>query len=82
MDQDLFFKNISDAFAFRDGEQLDKKALFKEHRNWSSMTSLLTISMFFSEYAVHVTADELVTRKTFQDLYDLVCEKMEQTCTA
>lgn len=80
MEKTSFFNHIRDTFAFKNNEILDSNKNFKEHWNWSSMTSLLTLSMFFSEYDAHVSADELIMCKTFEDLYKLVNSKVEDTC--
>lgn len=82
MDKELFYKRLREEFVFKEGESLDAGASFKAHRNWSSITSLLVISMFYSDYQVHITAAELVACETFEDLYRLVMEKAESLCTA
>lgn len=80
---EAFFDHLKEAFGFRENEVLKPAAKFQEHWNWNSLTGLLTLNMFLSEYELHLDTEEFIACVTFQDLFDLAKKKLEadSTCT-
>jgi acyl carrier protein len=76
MDKELFLANLREAVEIEDSYELEEDTLFKEHENWSSIASLMTTAMIFSEYDVQITGDELESCNTIKELYILIKNKI------
>ncbi len=76
MDKELFLANLREAVEIEDSYELEDDTLFKEHENWSSIASLMTTAMIFSEYDAQITGDELESCNTIKELYILIKNKI------
>ena len=55
------------------------ETVFRELDGWNSMMALILIAAIDSEMSVSITAEELATCRTIQDLYALAIQKKNST---
>lgn len=73
---EIFTKNFEDQFQNPFPQPLDQQTEFRELEEWTSLQALIIISSFDWDYQVSVSADELRTATTMQDLYNIVISKL------
>ena len=67
-----FIEKFEDVFEDTDISTLTPETQFRELDEWTSMIALSTMAMVSDEYDVELTADEMRSANTFQDLFDTV----------
>ena len=72
MDIQEFIAKFEDVFDDTDVSTLQPDTQFRELDEWTSMIALSTMAMVCDEYDVELTADEMRSANTFQDLFDTV----------
>ena len=76
MEINSFLIRFEDVFEDTDINTLRPETNFRELEEWSSLTALSTMAMISDEYDIAITADEMRSTTTFQQLYDLVSSKL------
>lgn len=71
-----FIKNFEDVFDETEISTLTPDTNFRELDEWSSVCALTTMAMISDEYDVDLSADEMRSTTTFQQLFDLVSSKL------
>lgn len=82
MNREIFLEQFNDALFIEPCDAIGWNTLFREHSHWTSLASLMLISMFHSEYDLQLDPDEFTHCKTPEDLFRLVSEKTGALCTA
>ncbi len=72
---DIFIKNFAEQFDDLT-EQLLPETEFRQIDGWSSLVSLMIISMVDEEYGVTIGALEINSAKTISDLFNIVKAKL------
>ena len=72
MDIQEFIEKFEDVFDDTDVSTLQPDTQFRELDEWTSMIALSTMAMVCDEYDVELTADEMRSANTFEDLYNTV----------
>jgi acyl carrier protein len=72
MDIDHFAELLAEQYDDMDAEQLDANTKFREVSGYTSLTSLLIITMIDEEYNVTVTGDDMLKANTVAELFDIV----------
>lgn len=72
MHLDTFIAHIEEEFDDLPKGSIGAETPFRTVEGWSSMMALILIARIDSEYSVNLTAEELATAVTVQDLFDLV----------
>ena len=72
MDIQEFIAKFEDVFDDTDVSTLQPDTQFRELDEWTSMIALSTMAMVCDEYDVELTADEMRSANTFQDLFNTV----------
>ncbi len=67
-----FIEKFEDVFDETDVSTLEPDTQFRELDEWTSMIALSTMAMVCDEYDVELTADEMRSANTFQDLFETV----------
>lgn len=67
-----FIEKFEDVFDDTDISTLEPDTQFRELDEWTSMIALSTMAMVSDEYDVELTADEMRSANTFQELFDIV----------
>jgi acyl carrier protein len=67
-----FIEKFEDVFEDTDVNILKSDTQFRELDEWTSMIALSTMAMVCDEYDVELTADEMRSANTFQELFDIV----------
>lgn len=67
-----FIEKFEDVFDDTDISTLEPDTQFRELDEWTSMIALSTMAMVCDEYDVELTADEMRSANTFQELFDTV----------
>ncbi len=67
-----FIEKFEDVFDDTDISALKPDTQFRELDEWTSMIALSTMAMVSDEYDVELTADEMRSANTFQELFDTV----------
>lgn len=75
MDQDLFITCLIEQFDDCITENVTKETRFRELDGWSSYTALSIMAVVDEEYGVQLTADEMRSAETFEELFNLVINK-------
>jgi acyl carrier protein len=70
-----FIKNFADIFDETPIELFSPDTDFKNLDEWSSLHVLATINMVELNYHVSLNVDELLSTKTLENLYNLICAK-------
>jgi len=66
-----FLAQIAEVFEVEIGEiNLDTK--FKEHDNWSSLTSLTLFAMLDDVYSINISDEELQQMNTLEEIFRLI----------
>ena len=71
-----FINHFEDVFEDTDISSLKPETNFRELEEWSSLCALSTMAMISDEYDLAITADEMRSTTTFQQLFDLVSSKL------
>lgn len=71
-----FINHFEDVFEDTEISALKPETNFRELDEWSSLTALSTMAMISDEYDIAITADEMRSTTTFQQLFDLVSSKL------
>ncbi len=66
-----FIKNFFDVFDETDINQLKPETHFRNLDEWSSLHALATMNMIEQFYGKKITAEEMRTMMTIQDLYNI-----------
>lgn len=69
---DTFIANIEEEFDDLPKGTIHGDTAFRKVEGWSSMMALILIARIDAEYNVNLTAEELATATTVNDLFDLV----------
>jgi len=72
MDIQEFIAKFEDVFDDTDVSTLQPNTQFRELDEWTSMIALSTMAMVCDEYDVELTADEMRSANTFEDLFNTV----------
>ena len=72
MDIQEFIAKFEDVFDDTDVSTLQPDTQFRELDEWTSMIALSTMAMVCDEYDVELTADEMRSANTFEDLFNTV----------
>lgn len=72
MEINEFVQNFAEQFDETDAAVFTPELKFREVEEWSSFLALGIMAMIKSEYDVAITADEMRTANTIQELYDTV----------
>ena len=71
-----FISHFEDVLEESDISSLKPETNFRDLEDWSSLAALSTMAMITDEYDVAITADEMRSTTTFQQLFDLVFSKL------
>ena len=71
-----FINHFEDVFEDTEISTLKPETNFRELEEWSSVAALSTMAMISDEYDIAITADEMRSTTTFQQLFDLVSSKL------
>lgn len=72
MDIKEFIEKFEDVFDDTDISTLQPDTQFRELEEWTSMIALSTMAMVCDEYDVELTADEMRSANTFEELFNTV----------
>lgn len=72
MDIKEFIEKFEDVFDETDISTLQPDTQFRELAEWTSMIALSTMAMVCDEYDVELTADEMRSANTFEELFNTV----------
>jgi acyl carrier protein len=67
-----FIEKFEDVFDDTDISTLQPDTQFRELDEWTSMIALSTMAMVCDEYDVELTADEMRSANTFEELFNTV----------
>lgn len=71
-----FISHFEDVLEDTEISTLKPETNFRELEEWSSLAALSTMAMISDEYDIAITADEMRSTTTFQQLFDLVSSKL------
>ena len=71
-----FINHFEDVFEETEVSILKPETNFRELDEWSSVCALTTMAMISDEYDVELSADEMRSTTTLQQLFDLVSSKL------
>ncbi len=72
IDIDTFVSAFEEQFEEVEAGSLKPDTEYRELPDWSSMQALMIIVFLDTDYGVNISAEELKTATSIQDLYDLV----------
>ncbi|MEN8225178.1 MAG: phosphopantetheine-binding protein [Bacteroidota bacterium] len=72
---DEFITKVEGEFDDMKPGLLNPESIIREHLSWDSINALIFIAHVNVEYDVVISADDLVSSNTVQDLYNLVSSK-------
>ena len=72
MDIKEFIEKFEDVFDDTDISTLQPDTQFRELDEWTSMIALSTMAMVCDEFDVELTADEMRSANTFEELFNTV----------
>lgn len=72
MEIDDFIAKFADQFDETDASVFTSETKFRELEEWSSLTALMVMAMVNEEYDVAITAEEMRTANTVQELFNIV----------
>lgn len=75
MELNEFIQNFADQFDETDASVFTAETAFRELEEWSSLIALSIMSMIDEEYDVVLTADEMRSTNTIQELFNIVSSK-------
>jgi len=67
-----FTVNFMDQFEDSDREKIESKTVFKDLDSWDSLTTMLVIAMIKTEYNFDITADEIRSCNTVEELFNFI----------
>lgn len=77
MEIKAFVQNFAEQFDETDVAVFTPELAFRELEEWSSFLALGIMAMIKSEYDVAITADEMRSANTIQELYDTVQKHLQ-----
>lgn len=77
MDIKEFVQNFAEQFDETDASVFTPELAFRELEEWSSFLALGIMAMIKSEYDVAITADEMRSANTIQELFDTVQKHLQ-----
>lgn len=75
MDINEFIQNFADQFDETDLDEFKPETEYRDLDEWSSLTGLAILNMINKKYGVKITASEIKTTNTIQDVYDMIISK-------
>lgn len=75
MEKQEFIKNFANQFDETELTEFQMETSYRDLEEWSSLVALAVLNMLGKKYEVKITAEELKTTSTLQDLYELVLSK-------
>ena len=72
---ELFLKKLEDILEV---EKIEMDNVILEFEEWDSLTALSIIATIDTDFNVNITAEELISAITIQDLLDLIKLKSQQ----
>ncbi|HOU67677.1 MAG TPA: acyl carrier protein [Paludibacteraceae bacterium] len=72
MDLKDFISNFAAQFPDEDSSSITADTDFHELDTWSSLNSLLVVTMVFQEYGVELESQDVRDADTIEDLYNIV----------
>lgn len=72
MEIDDFIAKFADQFDETVASVFTSETKFRELEEWSSLTALMVMAMVNEEYDVAITAEEMRTANTVQELFNIV----------
>ncbi|MFZ2339344.1 MAG: acyl carrier protein [Bacteroidales bacterium] len=72
-----FTKNFADQFDDTDASSIKPDTRFRDIDEWSSLNALAVLNMISKKCKVIISADELRSVNTVQELYDLMIAKKQ-----
>lgn len=73
-----FTNQLAGEFEDIDPSSITPNTNYREIKNWSSMYALIIIAFVDANFDVQLNADNLKHTQSIKDLYDIVCEKINQ----
>ncbi len=70
-----FISAIEEEFEDIEPGVLKATSEFRNHFEWNSINALIFIALIDTEYDVMMTADDIASSKTIQDLFDIIITK-------
>lgn len=70
-----FVPKFADSFSQTDPASITAQTEFRKLEEWGSMLSLITIAMVDSDYGKTLTAEDLKSVNTVQQLFELINSK-------
>ena len=70
-----FITRVEGEFEDLEVGKLSPQSVIREHFTWDSISALIFIAHVNVEYDVVITADDLISSQTIEDLYGLVSSK-------
>lgn len=67
-----FIKNFAEQFEDTDTSLFSPQTNFRDLDEWSSFTALSIMAMVCEEYDVELTAEQMRSASTIQELYDII----------
>ena len=77
MKLDEFIEKIADELEDTDPTKINKLTDFKQLGEWDSLTALGVIAMIDEEFEVIITGTDIISSTTIEDLFNLVCGRVE-----
>jgi acyl carrier protein len=77
MNIEEFTKNIEAEFEDIEPGTITPTTNYRDIKGWSSMYALIIIAFVDTHFDVSLSADDLKTSQTIQDLYKIVLEKTQ-----
>lgn len=78
MNIDAFIEQFEESIEGLERGTVKPETVFRELSQWDSLAVLTTLAMVDAEYEVSLSADELATPRTIEELFELVRKKKEQ----
>lgn len=69
---ETFIKNFAEQFEDTDTSVFTPQTNFRVLDEWSSFTALSVMAMVCEEYEVELTAEQMRSASTIQELYDII----------
>lgn len=69
---ETFIKNFAEQFEDTDTSVFTPQTNFRDLDEWSSFTALSVMAMVCEEYEVELTAEQMRSASTIQELYDII----------
>lgn len=72
MELNQFIENFAAQFDDTDASEIKAETVFKELKEWSSLTALSIIAMVDEEYDVRLKGDDIRNTSTVEELFEIV----------